>query len=230
MSNDTNQSSGTAVLEAALIEASSVADRTEGTEYVAACVVTRIINNTLRRLAAPTPPDATQEQAGLNEARNLLKAVLMCRSGPHGWVAGNLCMVATSIEDFLAAPTPPEAGQEQDGWGQPIAQPAAAEGEGRTRILEWLARHISPKANSELPWGRFTAVIDRELAAATAAAEARAGEVREAAAFAEREIRAWFGNWSPGAMDRMRKDFVRVADRLAAAVAAGQGERSGNKP
>jgi hypothetical protein len=42
-----------------------------------------------------------------------------------------------------------------------------------------------------------------------------------AATFAATEIRAWMGNWNADAVDRMRGDFVRVAERLETALKDG---------
>jgi hypothetical protein len=102
----------------------------------------------------------------------------------------------------------------------------------REHLMEFLAAWRGSTGDQSATYHRFyvaiLALIDRELAAATAAAEARAGEMREAA----REVLVHFSKdrdgWYPNGQPVRKRDAA--LNRLAAAVAAGQGERSGNKP
>jgi len=65
-------------------------------------------------------------------------------------------------------------------------------------------------------------VIDRQAASIR--------EFEESSRFASEEIRAWLGNWSPDAMDRMRKDFIKVASAIEQSIQSNKKRMEVYKP
>jgi hypothetical protein len=105
----------------------------------------------------------------------------------------------------------------------------------REHLMEFLAAWRGSTGDQSATYHRFyvaiLALIDRELAAATAAAEARAGEIVRAAKVCAEHGHSYdceVALTGGGTCGCGHDDLVDAVE--AAAVAAGQGERSGNKP
>jgi hypothetical protein len=300
--NDTNQSSGTAVLEALRNAAARRFNAQGEAEYYNLALT---CEEAMRSLAAPTPPEATQERAIAalqNAVGEMQLKDAVYGPGPSNYGRNPTKPAAAEAEagglpPFPDRPMPqivrggkdpvpyvrqPAAAEAEAGGGystvaQPPedlplisdpdsremletidllnAHPAAAAGEGRTQG-EVVAEAIEFR---DLDWSRWTftkcadlngfqvpicgiqnvgafrkslaRLIDRELAAATAAAEARAGEIVRAAKVCAEHGHSYdceVALTGGGTCGCGHDDLVDAVE--AAAVAAGQGERSGNKP
>jgi hypothetical protein len=335
MNMTTNQSSGTAVLEAyggltvkemrempldAFVQHCSrfASQAGRNVDWLDAQM---IVAECITRLAAPTPPDATQKQVGLNEAlvtcpvcngtaayctrcegsgrvsrRPALKPAAaeaeagggetstvpkrnqvpghpfwyfgIFTRGKDRWVV-DVVHSEGQYEAFEAAgatrdetvanavariaqiekPAAAEAEASPVSRGEALAafalaQPAAAAGEGRTRgevvANRIIADHLRHPTGTNAQFLRddIRDSVNAELAAATAAAEARAGEIERATtAFVNhvKSVAEQGGDanlWGVQSGDEWDEYFNDTADadelftRLAAAVAAGQGDNA----
>jgi hypothetical protein len=155
--------------------------------------------------------------------------------------------LGATVAHALAAPTPPDAGQEQAG----LNEAARAETWPGDALLDCIEYHLQKEPSA---WDRVSAMFKQhreelaELAAATAAAEARAGERWISVEERMPEPNVWCmlfngttttGYHSPNfnfcggfyaCMSAGRITHWMPMPAPPAAVAAGQGERSGNKP
>jgi hypothetical protein len=97
---------------------------------------------------------------------------------------------------------------DRSGWDEVEAIRQAIE-----PVLDWY------QSDEEQP--RLTVDIIKDIVADLQSDRDNILKLRNAAVFAVKEVRAWMGNWNADAIDRMRADFVRMAERLEQALKDG---------
>jgi hypothetical protein len=119
--------------------------------------------------------------------------------------------LAGMIDELLAQRAPAVADAAPtgtDGWDEVEAVRQAI-----APVIDWY------QPDEEHP--RLTVDIVKDAVADLQSDREACLRLTSAATFAATEIRAWMGNWNADAIDRMRGDFVRVAERLETALKDG---------